>query len=246
MTYDDIAQKLMKEIEKGELTMTPRAYFTLRMVAAVAISVGLVLVTTLLMNFISFSVRVSGQEELLFFGPRGVAPFLRFFPWDLFFVDIVLVGGLVYILRTFRAGYRVPVLYVLGGLLSMTLLLGIALDLGTPVNDQLFEGREQLPPPLGMFYEGMHRPPQQGSGVCRCVVLDIDGHTLLVQDTRGATGTLTVILPDDDRRATTTGVEIGDTIFIAGDERDGVIQAFGIRKERPRPFPQPSSTRPQN
>jgi hypothetical protein len=102
----------------------------------------------------------------------------------------------------------------------------------TPFNDSLFEGREHLPSPFRGLYEGAHHQLPPGSGICRCTILSIDGNKLTVEDTRDATTTLTVVLPADDGRATTTGLKIGDTVFIAGHEEDGVFEAFGLRKVR--------------
>ena len=86
------------------------------------------------------------------------------------------------------------------------------------------------------MYEGV-RPPPPGSGICRCTILAIEGNVLTVEDTRpigdsGATTTLTVVLPLDSRRATTTDLAVGDVVFIAGEEKDGVIEAFGVKKDR--------------
>lgn len=82
-----------------------------------------------------------------------------------------------------------------------------------------------------MLYGHAHRPPPPGSGICRCTILTIEGNELTVQDTRSATTSLRVILPEDDRHATTTDLEVGDVVFIAGEEKDGVIYAFGVHRE---------------
>ncbi len=54
---------------------------------------------------------------------------------------------------------------------------------------------------------------------------------MVVADNRfGTTTLLSVILPADDPHATTTTLQKGDTVFIAGDIRDGIMYAFGIHK----------------
>ena len=117
-------------------------------------------------------------------------------------------------------------------ILFITLATGFALDRGTYFNDNMMEraeGEHHLPPPFNALYGGARRPPHDG--VCRCVITEIGAGTLTVEDyRRGATTTLTVILPTDDARATSTDLEIGDLVMVAGDRDGDVIRAFGVRK----------------
>lgn len=224
-----LKEKLLTEIRSGSVAMTPRVYFTLKFAAVVLVSTAIVLVTIFVVTFIFFSIRISGNEALLGFGTRGFETFLFFFPWHLLVLDIALILFLQWLLRTFRFGYTIPVLYLIGGLLCGAALVGFVLDRGTPLNDALHEAREYLPPPLGDFYEGAHKPLPRGSGICRCEILNIEGNTLTLLDVRDGTSTLTVVLPFDNPRATTTGLQVGDVVFVAGDEDDDVIRAFGVR-----------------
>lgn len=230
-TADSLKQKLLSEIKEGKVAMTPRMYFVLKMAALALLAGAIVFVTIFIWNFIFFSLRINGQDALLGFGPRGFQAFMVFFPWHFLLLDIGLILVLQQLIKEFRFGYRVPALAFIAALIAFAGLVGFALDRGTTVNDRLHEGRGHLPPPVRGLYEGARRPLPTGSGICRCTVLSIDGNTITVEDTRNATTTLTVILPEDDRRATTTGIQVGDVIFIAGEEEDGVIHAFGVRKE---------------
>ncbi len=231
----NLKDKILKEIKAGEVAMTPRAYFTLKMVALAVLSFGVFLTSAFLFNFIVFGIRMSGQDALLGFGLSGWRAFLHFFPWPLLMLDALFIFLLQKLLREFRVGYSVPILYLVGGLLGVALLTGFAFALATPLNERLHERRGNLPPPMRALYDGAHRGGREGDGFCRCTILAIDGTTLTVEDTRpvsegGATSTLTVVLPLDNRRATTTGLAVGDVVFIAGEEADGVIKAFGVRK----------------
>ncbi len=232
----NLKEKLLKEIKSGEVAMTPRLYFTLKIAALLVTSLAILLVTVFIVNFIFFSIRLSSSETLIGFGPQGFGAFLAFFPWHLAILDVALVFLLQWLLRHFKFGYRVPLLYLLAGLIVGAGLIGFALDRATPFNDRMHDGRGRLPPPMRMMYDRAHRGPPPGSGVCRCTILAIDGNTLTVEDTRAvaegkATTTLTVVIPPDTRRATTTGLSVGDIVFIAGEEKDGIIQAFGVKKE---------------
>lgn len=232
----DLKDKLMKDIKAGDITMTPRLRFTLQWAGLVATSVAVLFVTVFIVNFIFFSIRLNSSETLLGFGPRGFSAFLHFFPWPLAFLDVGLVFLLQWFLRHFKFGYRIPLLYLVGGLIVGAGLVGFALDRATPFNDRMHEGRGRLPPPMRMFYDGARKPGTRGDGICRCTILSIEGNRLIVEDTRpldddDATTTLTIVLPPDSRRATTTGLTVGDIVFIAGEEENGVIQAFGVKKE---------------
>jgi len=230
----NLKDKLMQEIKSGEITMTPRIRFTLQWLALVMVSVAILAVTVFIVNFIFFSIRLNASETLLGFGPQGVGAFLHFFPWPLAILDVALVFLLQWLLRHFKFGYRIPLLYLIGGLVVGAGLIGFALDRATPFNDRMHEGRGRLPGPMRGMYDGARKEGKRGDGICRCTIIAIEGNKLIVEDTRfkegEATSTLTVLLPPDSRRATTTGLSVGDIVFIAGEEEDGVIQAFGVKK----------------
>jgi hypothetical protein len=234
---NNLKDKILGEIKAGRVAMTPRTYFTLKLTAFVATAIAVIVVSIFIFNFIFFSIRINEHDALLGFGPQGLYAFLRFFPWHLLAIDIGLIILLQWVVRHFRFAYKIPVLYLLAALILAAFALGFALDRGTPFNDRLHEGREHLPRPVRGFYEGARRPPSKGSGVCRCTIIAIEGSTLIVEDTRSATATMTILLPSDDRHATTSGLEIGDVVFIAGQEEGGIIRAFGVRREAEYPRP---------
>jgi hypothetical protein len=225
-----IKERILEEIRSGQVAMRPKIYFSLKIAALVVIALAVLVITIFILNFILFSIRLNHEDELLGFGPEGILTFLRFFPWLLLLADVGLVFLLETLVRQFRLGYKIPALYLLLALLGFTGVAAAVLDRGTPLNDRLYEHRFDARFPGAEVYDFARRPPPPGSGVCRCTILSIDGDTITVQDTREATSTLVVKLPLDDPRATSTFLEVGDTILIAGEEKDGVIQAFGVRK----------------
>ena len=223
---------IMARVRTGELSMRPRFFFSLQVIATITVIIAILLITIFIINFIFFSIRISGQEQLLGFGSPGIRSFLRFFPWHLLILDGLLFWILQQLLRRFRFGYRIPMLYLFGTLLCLALAAGFILDRVTPFNERMHTGRAHLPPPLAGLYEGQRKKPLRGSGICRCEILAIDGAIITVLDTREATSTLTVVVPPDNRRATTSGLSVGDVVFIAGEEKNGIVHAFGIKKER--------------
>lgn len=235
---DSLRESILAKIKTEHISMRPRLYFTLQVVAVVFVAFLALLLSVFIFNFILFSIRINSHDAFLQFGPRGLTNFLKFFPWPILALDIGLIVLLEWLIRKFRFGYRIPMMYLVGGILLLTVVAGFSIDRGTYLNDRLMDRAEHegLPGPLGGLYHGARRPPHDG--ICRCTVTAINGAEILVADFRdGATTTYTVILPNDDLRATTTGLSVGDVVFVAGDkDEDGTIRAFGVRKESDRGF----------
>ncbi|MEK7530798.1 MAG: hypothetical protein AAB573_02925 [Patescibacteria group bacterium] len=218
---ENIKNSILEKIRTKEVSMRPKIYFALRVAALVATSIAMLLVTVFIINFISFSIRINSHEALLGFGPRGIEAFLLFFPWELLAFDIALVLLLVWLMRSFRFGYMTPALYLGAGLFALILVSGVLIDRGSTLNDHFIQSDE------------WHRPPP-GSGICRCTIVAIDGTMLVLEEARrGATTSITVVLPLDNPRATTTGLSVGDVVMVLGDDAGGVIRAFGVRKVSP-------------
>lgn len=228
----NLKDAILEKIRNKELGMHPRYYFLLRVAALALVSAASLVVSVFILNFILFSIRISSQDVFLNFGPRGFGAFLSFFPWELLVADVALIAVLLWLIRRFKFGYKSPLLYTILGVVVLTLGFGFALDRTTGVNEHFLREADEhrLPRPLGDFYGHARRPPPPGSGVCRaCTILSIEGNTLAVSDTRGtSTVVRTVVLPQDNPRATTTMLRVGDVIFIAGDIDGDVIRAFGI------------------
>jgi hypothetical protein len=234
----DIQQKILDKIRRGEIAMRPRAYFALSVIALAAVAAAFVLVSVFILNFILFSIRINSKDALLSFGPRGLVAFLWFFPWTLLVLDVLLVLIGQWLVRGFRFGYRMPIVYVIAGLILVTGATAFVID-RTGLNERLLRLSDEggLPGPIGGLYGSARHLPPPRQGICRCVVTSINGNMLTVTDTRGST-TLKVLLPPGEAYATTSGFSVGDVVFIAGDgDRDGddvIIRAFGVRK-LPRP-----------
>ncbi len=228
---DTLREKIMGQIKRERIAMRPRLYFTLQLAAVAFVAFMVLVLSVFIFNFILFSIRINSHEAFLSFGPRGIMAFIIFFPWPFLIADLIFIAVLEWLLRTFKFGYRLPMLYVLGAILAVTFITGMAIDRGTGFNDRLMvrAGGPGLPGPLNGMYRDVRRP--QHDGVCLCTIVGIASGTLTVEDRRrGATTTLTVLLPENDPRATSTGLTVGDTVMVAGDREDDVIRAFGVRK----------------
>jgi hypothetical protein len=222
---DHLKESILKKIKLDELKMRPRLYFSAQLVALVLCAILVGVVSAFLFNFLLFYLSASGRSILLGFGRRGVYSFLRLFPWWLLVLDLVLIFGLAWLVRQFSFGYKRPVLYILLVLLAGVFGIGVFLNLATDLNDRLEQHDRH-----GAF-EHARRPPPPPEGICRCTITAINGNRITAEDTYfGATSTYTILLPPNSARATTSGLRVGDTIFVVGDAENDVIRAFGVQK----------------
>ncbi len=223
--------RVLAKIREGRIAMRSKLSFTFEAFLAGFVALVILAVSVAIVSFILFGLRVNGHESLLSFGPRGVGAFFAIFPWPLLVLDVLLVLFLETLLRRFKFGYRSPMLYLLFGVAVVAIAAGLALDRGTPFNDNLLDRADHggLPPPFGEIYEHVRATAPHDHGIYRGVVIGVAASSLTVRsdDRTGATSsTYTVMLPP---RIATSSLQVGDRVYVAGDADDGVIRAFGIR-----------------
>jgi hypothetical protein len=239
----DKTQDILEKIRRNELMLKPKIYFRLRFVAFLLVVFVVLVVSVFLSSLILFTIRASGQASLIGFGPAGWQVFLILFPWGLSTLEVGLIILLQYLLRSFKFGYKIPILYLLGGVLVIMLLSGFAID-KTPLHNILLRQADEnhLPPPFGNLYEGARRLPPPGYGIFFGTLTGIKGNALIINllnpmDSSTAT-IMTVILPPGQ---TTVEEKVGDRIIIQGKIIDGEIQAQDIKNVNnlpPPPIPQ--------
>ncbi len=228
-TKTNIKDRILEEIRCGDVSMRPKLFFTLKVAVLGVLTFGMLLASILIINFIIFGVRTDSHHMLLGFGSRGLQSFLYFFPWTLLVVDLVLVVILVKLLCRFRFVYKRPVIYSLVGLLSVIVVLGFTLDRETQFNYQLAARTHSWPEPINTFRRIVRQPPLLGNGICLCTIVAINGNILEVADARSGTTTLTIVLPLNNPYATTSNLQLGDLVYIAGEEDEDGIEAFGVQ-----------------
>jgi hypothetical protein len=238
--HNSIREKVTATIAAGDVTMRSPLHFIFKSVLLVSALLGIFLLSTVILNFILFSIRVSEHHALLGFGIRGWIAFIHFFPWILFFIDVALVVAVIFLLRSFRIGYKTPTLYLLFGLLAIVILMGVCIEKGggelnTRMLNRAEEGR--LPVPFPRMMRGAEPSPEHNF-FCRCEVVSVDVSTgMLIARERRTGEVFTLRIPQGAPYATTTGLIPGDTVFIAGmDDGDGdaddVVRIFGIKRMR--------------
>lgn len=232
-----IVEAVQAQIRAGRLRMHSSAYFIARAVLLVILLMGVFVFSTIIVNFILLTIHLQGHHALLNFGPRGWLAFLTFFPWPLFLIDLLLIGGSIALIRTFRFGYSRSVLALLGGTAFAVIVLGFCIEEYTGINGALIEegDRVALPEPLQTFVVSLSTPPPFRQGVCRCEVVDIlPDNRIIARDVRNG-APLTIVVPEGFGTSTTHTLTVGDIIYIAGDydednDADDSIRIFGITK----------------
>jgi hypothetical protein len=233
----DIKNKILDKIKSGQVSMKPKAYFVVTMIAFVALSL-LVLVTTIfLISYTLFSVIVSGHLLLLGFGLRGMEAFIILFPWFALLLDIVLLVLLDWLVRRFRFGYNRPIVFFFLGMTVLLVFLGYVVSV-TSLHSTLLQEAEhnQLPSPLspmvGPFYQSM-RISHRANGVVQGTVTSIDGNMFTIRhddyDTDIDDATTTIMAPAGVD--VSNFLQLGDHVLVGGDiMSDGSVHAYGVTK----------------
>lgn len=230
---DRISENVLNKIRAGEVRMQPRIYFTLKMILLVVFAFFALVFSSLIISYILFSIRASGELFLLGFGFKGVGIFFELFPWFYLLIDILLLIVLEWLIKHFKFGYRHSIISLIFGLGLFTIFIALLIDV-TPVHNLLLRRaeRKQLPV-IGSMYDHLRRPPKQ-DGVCGGRVVSVSGNEFVVEhdamlDNDTDDRRCLVVAPSDVTLS--TFLHIGDTVYAAGKlDSNGELHAFGITK----------------
>lgn len=230
---------ILNKIHGDELSMHSKYYFLFRFMAIVFVGVVVLVLSVFILNFILFSIRISGHGNLLSFGWKGFFKFLLIFPWFLLFLDIIFIAILEWLLRKFSLGYKLPVLHLLFIVLFFTLSAGLFIDRGTSFNDVLLDRAEKhrFPALMNNFFKGAKNLPKPNTDICLCTIVSIEEGRLIAKDERLLDSPIfTIIIPEDNSSIDYEFIREGNTVFIAGELHEDVLYAFGLHAENPRPM----------
>ena len=227
-----IQHEVLERIRSGKLRMKPRLFFILKTILVISITALILVISVWLASFISFGLRLSGNESLLGFGTRGSLIFLTVFPWGLAIIDVLLVLLLMALLRRFAFGYRRSLLYLLALLIIGAVAVGLLFDRGTRFHDDRFEEAEagELFGPLEALYESAHSRAPEEHGIYRGFVVAITQDSFVLthddHDRDEDDGTWTVRPPAG---FALESLRIGALVYVAGEREGGEIEAYGVR-----------------
>lgn len=158
MSSEDIKKKILEKIKQGEVAMKPKWHFVLESVLAIIGIVILSLGLLYILSFIVFALRQSGVMFAPAFGLRGVFAFLYSSPWILILLAVLFVGVLEILVRKYSFTYKKPIVYVLLGIVVISLAGSYAIA-QTTMHERIqkFAERGHLPP-VGSVYERYAKP----------------------------------------------------------------------------------------
>lgn len=244
---DDIMKSVLDKIQAGDIHMRSRAYFVARMTLIVVVSLLVLLTSAFFVSFISFSLRASGRMILLGFGWQGVKVFLLTFPWGLLLIDLILAVILERLLRSFKFGYRSPLIYLLGGVLVVVIAAGLTIDRETSIHSDVWHAERNGSVPgylFGDLYNNVRQPPHD-EGVFRgtvvfmgvatpggpaFLILKSDDQDSDIDDSATTSQVWRVILPPNLNESTNVNVTIGEQILVAGNVFPDGVHAYGIEQ----------------
>lgn len=228
----DIKSLVLEKIETGKINMRPRFYFMLQVVSLVVVALFTLLVSSLLISFIIFSLNVSGKLFLFGFGTRGCWVFFALFPWSLLIVEIALVILLEWLIKKFKFGYRSSISRLVFAILLVSLGISIIINIISLHSTLLRLAEQRNLPFVGNYYRGIRRPPP-GQEIFRGVVSDVSTSSFILNQKENAgdesNQKYLITLPLGMPQAIV--LKVGDTVFVAGKLLSGnLVQAYGFQK----------------
>lgn len=230
----NITNQILEKIKSGEVNMKPKYYFMLKLIA-LGVTIFLTSIfSTILVSYVLFSIKVSGQFFLLGFGIKGFYHFFMALPWLILILDMLLIVFLDWLLKGFRFGYNSPILMLFVFTLVAITILASLLNF-TSFHNSLMQRAERKNLPLaGSFYDGL-RKSHGSQGTFRGKIISIESTTtfsMMHNDfdmNDEDNNTVEVFVPDTVNMYAMSLVP-GDQVFIAGERIPTGIQAYGIHK----------------
>lgn len=132
-------ESVLEKIQHNELEPYSKSYFRLKLVSLVALIASIFIVSLLFISFMFFSIRMGSPNMDFGFDGAHLQMFMVLFSWKLFIIDIVFIIFLVLLLRAFRFGYKIPVLYLMILLILVLSVLSFVLDRGIHFHERMLD-----------------------------------------------------------------------------------------------------------
>lgn len=220
----NIKDEIIKKIESGEIHMTSKSYFVLKLGLLASLIILIFFTSTFLLSYILFSLSSGGHFFLLRFGVEGIYNFFVTLPWTLLVVNVLLVLLLDKLLKSFKFGYKSPALYLFIGTFVFVTLLSTLVNL-TSFHRNMEQRAVQKRLPLGNDLYSDTRSQKSLPNSFRGFVVSIQDNTFIMSF--GSTTIKVVALKDIELK---NYLKDGDLVFVAGKIIDKEIKAYGIKK----------------
>ncbi len=221
-------EEILEKIRKGEVKMRPKAFFLAKISLLVFVAFITFVVSVLLVSYTWFNLRAGGHILLLSFGGRGFFEFFLLFPWFLLLIDVMLILFLDSLLKKFKFGYHHPVLFVFLGSILVITLAGSMINMTSFHKNimQMAENKKLPIPGVGGFYSDLRKSHEE-SGLFRGIIVSLATSSFII---RGKEGTKTFEVFTPKGFGVITFLNVGDTVFVAGDVEGNMVRAYGIRR----------------
>lgn len=233
-TYNsiDVKSKVLEKIESGQVKMTPKLYFYFKIAVALAMIFSALLLSSFLISYIIYSLRIGGRIYLLSYGARGIYEFFMIFPWFVLVIDILILFFIDWLMKGFSFGYKSSIIFLFLGTFVLITVLGSLINFTIFNRAMMFRAEYNNLPVLSSYYDGIRRSHSR-SGVFRGFIKSVgEGSFILVHDDYDddtIDGQIMVILPPNSNISGI--IKVGDEVFVAGDiSTTSQIWAYGVSK----------------
>jgi len=227
---DQLKNKIIAAIQKGEVTMKPRWHFVLRstllFLGVIITALGLLFVS----SFVLFLLRVNGVFFAPLFGLFGLRSFIFALPWLLLFFTLLFVIVLEVLARFYGVGRRIPLLYSAFGIIAFVILSTFIIGQTTfheRLSARAIEGRLPL---MGGMYKSLGEP----ADVHRGRISELVDGGFIMTERRG--GTTSVTVTPDTRLPYGMNFHEEDIVVVIGEKNSDSIIADGILKVKQERF----------
>lgn len=227
-----IKEEIFKKIESGELSMKPKLFFYFKIgVLLLSIFTALV-VSSFLISYMLYSLRIGGQLYLLSYGSKGIYEFFMIFPWFVLVLDILLLFLIDWLIKSFRFGYNSPIIYLFLGTFMLITILGSLINFTIFNKAMMFRAEYNSLPIVSNYYNGIRRSHSK-QGTFRGIVKSIEGNTFVLMhddyDDDSIDDQVTVIMPEGLNLGKL--IVEGDNVFLAGEiGTTSIVRAYGLTK----------------
>ncbi len=224
-TNKTIHDNVLKAIEAGQVKMKPKWHFIVR---TALLLVGTILLTLSILYVASFIIFIMRQNGFLFvsgYGWHGLDVLINSIPWMLVGMTIIFIVLLQILIKKYSFGYGKPLMYSVLAVIAIVIIGGLLLE-KTSIHKGLFNEAEndRLPFFGGMYREfGEEHSDSITIGKIRELLFNgyrIENHT---------SDNIIVIVTSETKLPPNSSLQIGDVIFVLGNQKGDVVEAEGIR-----------------
>ena len=213
--------RIMEEIQHGEVKMLPKSYFMAKAVLQILGLLIALFLAVFLTSYLLFHLKSSGALWLPSFGLAGAKDLLLSLPWIIVALIVLFGGVLIWFTERFAFAYRRPTMLALLGVALVVLAGGYAVA-KTPLHPYFLRRLA----PGGALMSGLYAPPMHHAVLG--TVVKIENNLWTIETREGEA--LEVEISEKTHFPNGASCEVGQKVVVNGVAKNGRIPAFGILK----------------